>query len=126
MKFFSRLEADRFSRCNADLCAGPGVTADSGLPRFHRKYAKSAQFDPVARHERLFHTLEDGVHRCFGFGARKPRSLDNALNQILLDQEEHTFLVRSPRATCELPASFADILTMLEIHGAIVNAIRLP
>jgi len=87
------LEADGFSWRDADLGAGSGIAPDAGLAGFDGENAEAAEFDSVAGYQRLFHALEDGIHGSFCLGPRKPGTFDDALDEILLDQERVPFLL---------------------------------
>jgi hypothetical protein len=86
VQLFARLEPNRLAWRDRYLGARARIAPDASLSRFHGKYAKTAQFDPVARDEALLHRVEDGVHCRLGLGLRQAGTVDYPLNEILLDQ----------------------------------------
>jgi hypothetical protein len=122
VKLLAWLEADGFAGGDADLGAGSGITADTGLPGLDGEDAKAAKFDPVAGHQGLLHALEDGIDGSFGLGPGKPGPFDDALDEILLDQERVPFSLWRRRLSSR---SAADA-KMVEILLTIVNGIRVP
>jgi hypothetical protein len=93
VQLFAGLETDCFSGSDADLCAGPGVAADARLSGFDGEDTKAPEFNPVAGDERLLHAVEDGIDGCFRLGSGKPGPFNDALDEILLDQERVPFLL---------------------------------
>jgi hypothetical protein len=86
VQIFARLEANGFSRGDADLGACPGIAADAGFACTDAEDAESAQFDALARCQGLFQALEDRIHRGFGLAARQARALDYMMDDVLLNQ----------------------------------------
>jgi hypothetical protein len=85
MKFFARLEADRFAWSNSDFSACSGVASDAGFAWLDGEDAEAAQFDAVARDEGLLHAVEDGVYRRLCFSSWQSGTLNNPLYKILLN-----------------------------------------
>ena len=79
MKLFAGLEANRFSRNDADFGACAGIAADARLPWLDGEHTKAAKLDSIAAQHALFHAIEDGVDRGFGFRSRKAGALDDPL-----------------------------------------------
>ena len=91
VKVFPRLEANRFSGCDADLCAGSRISSDARLTGFDGKDTEAAKLNAFAGNESLFHALEDGVDGRLGLGPRKPGTLNNPLDKILLNHAWSAF-----------------------------------
>src|SRR6266850_6773534 len=91
LKLFAGFEADSFARRNADLFAGAGITADSGLARLHTEHAEAAEFDALAATESLLQRFEDGLDGLLGFGAADVRRGDDSIHDIQLN---HAILPR--------------------------------
>ena len=86
MKFLAWLEADRFTRRDADLGAGAGVAADAGLARTDAEDAKAAQLDALAGRESLFEALEDRIHGSLSLRAGQTCALNHMMYDVLLNQ----------------------------------------
>ncbi len=86
MQIFPGLEADSFAWGYGDFGTGARVASDAGFARLDGEDAEAAKLDAVALHEALFHGFEDGIDCRFGFGADEAGTVDDALNEILLDQ----------------------------------------
>jgi len=85
VEFLAWLEADGFARGDGDFRAGAGVAADSGFAGLDGEDAKATEFNAVSANEALLHAVEDGVDSGFGFDSRQAGSLNNPLNQVLLN-----------------------------------------
>jgi hypothetical protein len=86
VELFAGFEADGFAGGDADFGAGSGIAADSGFAGSDAEDAESAQLNAIAGCQGLFETFKDGVHGRFRFGPRQPCSLDDVMDDILLDQ----------------------------------------
>src|SRR5438128_4043603 len=86
LQFFTRLEADSFSRGYGYFRAGSRIAADTGLPRLYIEDTEASQLDAVALSERLLHTLEYSLHRHLGLGFGDPGLANNFVYDIELDQ----------------------------------------
>jgi hypothetical protein len=98
LEVFAWLEADGFAGGDGDFGAGAGVAAYAGLAGLDGEDAEAAEFDAIGSAEGLLHGLEDGVDGGFSLGAGKAGALNNALDEILLDQCEVAFLCRVVRS----------------------------
>ena len=87
MKLLARLEADGLAGGDADLGAGPRIAADASLSGLDGEDAETAEFNPIAGHQCLLHAFEDGIDGSFRLGPGKPGPFNDALDEILLDQE---------------------------------------
>src|SRR5665213_1987044 len=86
VQFFAWLEPNCFARSDAHFCAGSRIAADAGLPWLHREHAKTAQFNTIARDQRLLHAVEDCVYRVFRLRSGKSGPLHDPLDKVLFDQ----------------------------------------
>jgi hypothetical protein len=68
LQFLARLEANRFSRGDADLFAGARIAADAGLARLDAEDAELAEFDALTASHGVFEGFEDGFDGLFGLG----------------------------------------------------------
>lgn len=91
VEFFARFESNGFARGYADFRTGTRVAADTGLSRTDAEYAKPAQFDSIARSQRLLKPLEYRVDCRFRLCARQTGALDDVMHDILLDQNRRPF-----------------------------------
>jgi hypothetical protein len=87
VELLAGFEADGFSWGDADFRTGSGIAPDAGLAGLYGEDAEAAQFNAIAGDEGLFHAFEDGIHGSFCLGPRKPGPFDDALDEILLNQE---------------------------------------
>jgi hypothetical protein len=83
MELFTGLEADSLARSDLNLRSSPRVPTDSGLPWFDGEDSEAAKLNSVASNERLFHAVEDSVHRSLRFCSWQASSLNNPLDEIL-------------------------------------------
>ena len=86
LEVFAGFEADGAAGGDVDFCAGAGIAADARFAGFYGEDAEAAEFDAVALGEGGLHGAEDGVDRGFGLGAGQAGALDDALDEVLLDQ----------------------------------------
>ena len=86
VQFFARLETDGLSGSDADFSAGTGVSSNACFARLDVEDAKAAEFDAVVCSERLLHGFEDGVDGGFCLDAGQSGTVNDALNEVLLDQ----------------------------------------
>jgi len=86
VEFLARLESDGLSRRDADLGSGAWIASDTGFARTDAEDAKSAQLNAVARGEGLLEAFKDGIYGGLSLGPRQAGSLDDVMNNILLDQ----------------------------------------
>lgn len=91
MKFFAGLEPDSFAGSDADLGTGSGIAADARLARLDGEDAKSSEFDSLACDQSPLHALEDGVDSQLGLRPGKSGTLDDSLDEVLLDHVGRTF-----------------------------------
>jgi hypothetical protein len=85
VKFFARLEANRFAWGNGDFRACSGIASNSSFAGFDREDTEAAQFNAVARDEGLLHAFEDCVDCRLCFRSRQAGTLNNPLYKILLN-----------------------------------------
>jgi len=85
LQLFAWLEPDSFTRWYCYLFAGTGISSDTAFPRFDDKYPKTSQFNSLASGESLFHRLEKGLHRLFGFHFRYACFVSDSIDNIQLD-----------------------------------------
>ena len=86
VEVFAGLEADGFTGGDADLGACAGVPSDAGFAGLYGEDTEAAELDAISLDEALLHGVEDGVDRCFSFGAYQAGTLDDSLDEILFDQ----------------------------------------
>ena len=86
VEFLAGLESNGFARGDADFRSGSGVAADARLAGPDAEDAEAAQFNAVSRGQGLFQAFKNGVHGGFRFGAGQPCTLNDVMNDILLDQ----------------------------------------
>jgi hypothetical protein len=89
MQLLARLEAHRLAGSDADLGSGSRIASDAGLSRPHAEHAKPAQFDPLARSQRLLQSLKNRVYGGLCLGARQTRTFDHLMDDVLFDQGMH-------------------------------------
>jgi hypothetical protein len=87
VKLLAWFETNCLARGDANLGTGAGVAANARLSGLDSEDAEAAEFDPIASDERLFHAFEDGIDGGFRLGPGKPGPFNDALDEILLDQE---------------------------------------
>ena len=87
MKLLAGFEANGLARGDADLSTGPGIAADASLSGLDGEDAETAEFNPIAGYQSLLHAFEDGIDGSFRLGPGKPGPFNDALDEILLDQE---------------------------------------
>jgi hypothetical protein len=85
LQVFARLEPNGLSGRDIHFRSGSGVPADACLPRLDRKYAKTAQLNPIIGLQGIFHAIEDGVHCLFRFCLAHSRPLNNLIHEIEFD-----------------------------------------
>lgn len=86
MQFLSGFEADGVAGGYGDFCPGAGVAADAGFARTNAEYAEAAELDSVSFCEGVFEAFEDGVNGSLGLCARQSGSIDDVVDDILLNQ----------------------------------------
>ena len=89
MQLFTRLEADRFARGDGYLGAGSRIASDARLARTDIEDPKPPQLDPFAAGQSFLQALEDGVHSSLGLHARQTGTLDDVMDNVLLNQCFH-------------------------------------
>jgi hypothetical protein len=94
LEFFTGFEAYGFSWRDGDFGSGAWVTTNACLAGFDGEDAKPAELDAVAAREGFLHGVKDSVDGRFGFDARKPGTLYNSLDEVLLNQDV-AFLYRA-------------------------------
>jgi hypothetical protein len=85
LQVFARLEPNSLSGRDIHFRAGSGVPADARFSRLDRKYAKTAQLDPIIGLQGIFHAIEDGIHCLFRFSLAHSRPLNNLIHEIEFD-----------------------------------------
>lgn len=70
VEVFARFEADGFTGGDGDFGTGAGVAADAGFAGFDGEDAEAAQFNAVARSQRVLHRREDGIDGGFRLSPR--------------------------------------------------------
>ncbi len=86
VQFLARLEADCLPGSDADLGSGTRIAANAGFAGADAEYSETAQLDALAGGQRLLQSFEDSINRSFRLGARKAGTLDDMVDDILLDQ----------------------------------------
>jgi len=89
MQFFTGLEAHGFSRRDADLSAGAGVTSDAGFSRANAENAKAAQLNALTCCQGFFQALKHSIDCRFGLGAGQACALDHMVHDVLFNQSDH-------------------------------------
>ncbi|MCK7529324.1 MAG: hypothetical protein MZV64_73135 [Ignavibacteriales bacterium] len=85
LEVLARLEPDGPARRNADLLAGPWVTADAPLAGLHLEDAEPAQFDAIAPLHRQAHGVEHGVDGQLGLHLRDVGGPGHFVDDVDLD-----------------------------------------
>src|SRR5688572_15976607 len=85
LELLAGLEADRLARGDGDLDAGLRVAPDALLAVAHLEHAEAAQLDALAGGQRLFHGVDDGVHRHRRLDARHGGVLSDEVDDVGLD-----------------------------------------
>jgi hypothetical protein len=86
MEFLAGFESNCFAWGNANFGTGSRIASNAGFTRTYAEDAKTAQFDSVARGQRLFQPFEYRVDCRFRLCARQTGALDDVMHDILLDQ----------------------------------------
>ena len=86
VQLFARLEAHRFARRDAHFGSRARVAADPGFARADVEHAKAAQFDALAFREGALQGFKHRIDSGFGLVALEPCSLNNLVDNILLNQ----------------------------------------
>ena len=94
MQFLSRLEANGFAGSDRDFGAGPGIPSNPRFARAKREHAEAAQFDPVIGGEGFLERAEYRVHGSFCFRPGETGFLYHLVNDVLLDHESFSALMR--------------------------------
>jgi hypothetical protein len=85
LQVFAGLEPNGLAGRDVHFRAGSGVPADARFPRLDRKYAKTAQLNPIIGLQGIFHAIEDGIDRLFRFRLAHSRPLNNLIHEIEFD-----------------------------------------
>jgi hypothetical protein len=102
MQFLARLEADGFTRGDVHLGSGPGIPADSGLPRPHIEHAEASKLNAVAIRERFLEAFKNGVDCSLGLHTRQSRAFDYVMDDVLFNQCLHPETLKNFWATSML------------------------
>ena len=86
VKFLTRLEPNGFSGCDADLGTGSRIAADARFSRLDHKNSKATELDSVTGDKTLLHGVEDCVNGGLRLRLGQACTVDNPLNEVLLDQ----------------------------------------
>jgi hypothetical protein len=70
MEFFARLEANGFTGRDAYLGAGTRVATNACFTGLHIEDSETAEFDAIARSERVLHSFKDRIDSGFCLDAR--------------------------------------------------------
>jgi hypothetical protein len=85
LQVFAWLEPNSLSRRDIYFRAGSGVPADARFSWLDRKYAKTAQLNPIIGLQGIFHAIEDGIDCLFRFCLAHSRPLNNLIHEIEFD-----------------------------------------
>jgi hypothetical protein len=86
LQLFARLKANRLSRWDGYLRAGPGIATNPGLSRTHIEYSKASKLDSLAASQGSLHALENGFDGHLGLGLGDTRFIDDFVDYIEFDQ----------------------------------------
>jgi len=120
MKLFAGLEADSLAGRDGDLGASARVPADARFAGLHCKDAETTQLDTIPFAQSRLHCLENHIDGGLCLGARETGTLDNSLNQILLDHGAYTTLPRA-RPGQTFPPLRLCLSSMVERGISVVN-----
>ncbi len=81
-EFLAGLEVGDAFCGNVDFCAGLWITAGPGLPLADAEAAKTANFDLVARLERLDDRFKDGFYDYFAVATGQIAKLSDFFHQV--------------------------------------------
>src|SRR5262252_2799108 len=85
LKFFAGLEANGFSRRDADLFAGAGIATNASFSGLDAEDAELAKFDALPAAEGALERLKDGFDGLLRFGAADVRLCDHCVYDVELD-----------------------------------------
>lgn len=86
VEFFARLEANGFSRSDADLGSGARVASNAGFAGANIENAEAPQLDPLSLGQRPFEGLENGIDGSLGFVALEACALNHLVDDVLFYQ----------------------------------------
>src|ERR1700722_11932061 len=92
VELFAWFEANRFSGGDGDFGSGTRVAADAGFAWADIEDAEAAQLDAIAIGKGLFQAFKYGIDRGFSLIARKTRTLDDVMDNVLFYQRVHPLL----------------------------------
>ena len=87
LKFFAGLEANGFSRRDADLFAGAGIATNASFSGLDAEDAELAKFDALPAAEGALERLKDGFDGLLRFGAADVRLRDHCVYDVELDHD---------------------------------------
>jgi hypothetical protein len=85
LQVFAWLEPNGLSGRDIHFRTGAGVPANARFPRLDRKYAKTAQLNPIIGLQGIFHAIENGIDCLFRFCLAHSRPLNNLIHEIEFD-----------------------------------------
>src|SRR6516225_10437459 len=85
LKFFAGLEANGFSRRDADLFAGAGIATNASFSGLDAEDAELAKFDALPAAEGALERLKDGFDGLLRLGAADVRLRDHCVYDVELD-----------------------------------------
>lgn len=92
MELFARFEANGFTGGDGDFGSGTRIAADAGFAWTDIEDAEATQLDAVAFGKRLFQAFKYGIDRGFRLIARKTRTLNDVMDNVLFYQRVHPLL----------------------------------
>lgn len=92
VEFFARFEANGFTGGDGDFGSGTRVASDAGFAGTDIEDAEAAQLDAIALGKSLFQAFKYGIDRGFCLIARKTRTLDDVMDNVLFYQRVHPLL----------------------------------
>jgi hypothetical protein len=92
VKFFARFKANGFTGGDGDFGSGTRVSADAGFAGTDIEDAEAAQLDTITVGKSLFQAFKYGIDRSFCLIARKTRTLDDVMDNVLFYQRVHPLL----------------------------------
>jgi hypothetical protein len=92
VEFFARFEANGFTGGDGDFGSGTRVASDTGFARTDVEDAEATQLDAISLGKSLFQAFKYGIDRGFSLIARKTRTLDDVMDNVLFYQRVHPLL----------------------------------
>ena len=92
VEFFARFEANGFPGGDGDFGSGTRIATDAGFAGTDIEDTEAAQLDAITFGKSLFQAFKYGVDRSFSLIARKTRTLDDVMDNVLFYQRVHPLL----------------------------------